>query len=876
MFKHKFLWMTLILGLTVFSGCSSSDSSNNDTPSTEKKVDSNISKEQNSSETGTGNQNPDTSKEQNGSEIDTGNQQPNTSTENNQTGKENNSSENNLTDVKNVKSMYLSGVAIDGYIDNAEVKIGEHKVKSDKDGKWSFELNDLDENYIPENIVTVSGGIDTATGKVFEGVLSNSVDTDDFKSVSYEQGKTAEKPQNIQSMVITPLTTIVVHTMKNNQGLSKAEANQQVAKSLGLSAETLSLDPVAVLRNGTQEERLEAAKALKHSLVIQKLVESLSKSVSDENSKNGIKFDEVFSAVLSTVAEKLQDGGDSVDFEKVLTEDSQAFAENVTKNIQKDSTLSEEDKAKQTKSLNSKLSAATKITAQVVMVINSIDINTLATKTEDNEVDQFEMISQATEVITSKIESKISAIAQANSEELESIVKSAQDVVNAVVVMGGVKTIATQIKSTIFENNVSNNQTVNTNQFDSLLSDNILSENSAIYNSFQALGISASAILDAVNDVEGNKSVFDLAVSNQNAISKTNGGKVIDQAKVDKAKAGIDTEISKSQTSFQTAANKINIVVIPVCSDNQELIANICKDKIIIPTCTDTQKLVNNVCEDKIIIPTCSSTQKLVNNVCVQKTPTTTNTSVTCIAPFVYNSDKTGCVLVTAEETKALIVLNNQITFKSENNSTKIVTTTNGVFAEQQFDDLNKTSSLSSISFKLGESYFQSGDQKTISVAIKIEDKNSSLAIIAIIPAIILSYNSGDFSIDNNSKVLYGYGVKSNGTALSTSLNSSTTNYLSFDNSNKFTLNYKKVLEKIEAQEKIDSVSSKNIDKYLSKIGTYTFSIYISGVDAFTGMKSISDSEMIQSFANTDFKSNIQNKLISGKTFGIVGLITTK
>ena len=893
MFRHKFLRLTLILGLSIFSGCSSSSSSDDNTPSADT-----TSGQQEANKT------VDTDGTNNDSNL-TGENPVNEQTEEEKCKTDNSkvwngtSCENNIIEEDNItketikfKSMFLSGIAIDGYIHGAKVKIGDHEAISDVDGKWSLELKDLDESYIPKSVVTVSGGIDTATGKVFEGVLSNAVETDDFKSVTYNEGELAEKPMNLLPIVITPLTTIVVHTMKNSVNLSKAEANQQVAKSLGLSTESLSSDPIAALNSDDKNVRLEAAKALKHSLIIQKITESLSKSVSDENSQNGIKFDEVFGAVLSTVAEKLQEaGGEAVDFEKTLSEDSDAFAKSVTTNIQKDSTLSDEDKIKQSQSLNSKLSAATQISSKIVTVISAINIDTLAIKT-DSGVNQFEMISQATEVITSKIETKIESIAQADSDQLDDIVQEAKDVANAVVVMGGINTFATQIETANTENNLTSNQQINTNQFDSLLSDNLITENSNIYKSFEKLGISAGAILDAVNNVEENGSVLDLAVKNQNVIANNDGTAVVDTDKLDEAKTDLNIKITEAQTNFNTEADKIEIVVTPICNDNQELQNNICVDKVPVcttnqelvnnvcvdktPVCTDNQELVNNICVDKI--PVCTDNQELVNNICIDKTDVvTTQNTVTCSAPlYVLNSSKDGCIYIAPIKTKALVVTNNQVTFKSENNTTTIITTSNGEFADQKFEDLNKTSSLQSISFKLGEEYFQSGDKKTIAVAIKIEDLNSSLAIIAIVPEVVLTYNSGYFSIDGGlNKTLYGYGIKSNGTALSTSVSSKVGDYLTFDNSSNFTLNYKTVLEKIEKQESIKSVSS-NLDTYLSKAGSYRFSIYISGVDKFTGMKAISDSEMVQSFDNSDFKNNIKSKLISSQTFGIVGKISIK
>ena len=322
MFRHTFLLLTLILGLTVFSGCTSS--SDDDTPVVPQINEPVVCGE-----------NQHYADDTNKSCVDNIVTPPvqvtcidgadftdetNSSCACNEgTHFEDDTNTSCIPDVvveKTLKTLYLSGVAIDGYIKDANITVNGKSALSDKDGKWTAKFEGLEENEtIPESSsVAISGGIDISTGNSFEGVLSKHVEASDFASVSYKDGETAEEPQNIEPVVVTPLTTLVAHTIKSNKDkghkVSKAEAQDKVAKAFGLkSVKAFNSDPISSLNsddNSTegQASKVEAAESIKQALALQKMVESLSKSAVNEDD-NSTSFEDIFNAVSLTVAEKI-------------------------------------------------------------------------------------------------------------------------------------------------------------------------------------------------------------------------------------------------------------------------------------------------------------------------------------------------------------------------------------------------------------------------------------------------------------------------------------------------------------------------------------------------------------------------------------------
>jgi|GEM_PF-6639411 len=104
------------------------------------------------------------------------------SLENNSTQSDNNNSisENNSTDInitQILKSLYLSGVAVDGELKGATVQISDKNISTNINGEWNISLCDLTNNLITSDgnftgtTIIVSGGIDSGTGEAFEGEL---------------------------------------------------------------------------------------------------------------------------------------------------------------------------------------------------------------------------------------------------------------------------------------------------------------------------------------------------------------------------------------------------------------------------------------------------------------------------------------------------------------------------------------------------------------------------------------------------------------------------------------------------------------------------------------------------------------------------------
>ena len=197
---------------------------------------------------------------------------------------------------------YLSGVAIDGYLKDSKVKLDDQEVSTNDKGSWTLRFKD---NKPISQIVQVSGGIDTATGEPFEGKLSAVVDQNSFAEVTTLTNIEPTEPV-ISLTPVTPLTTFVAKLVEANSSIAKEEASKIIAKALGVDEGMLNKDPIATLKNGTDAEKIKASQAIKQALIVQKMAESLSKSVIANSSDT--EFSTVFYAVISTVAEIANSG----------------------------------------------------------------------------------------------------------------------------------------------------------------------------------------------------------------------------------------------------------------------------------------------------------------------------------------------------------------------------------------------------------------------------------------------------------------------------------------------------------------------------------------------------------------------------------------
>jgi major membrane immunogen (membrane-anchored lipoprotein) len=349
MFRHKILWLTLITGFLLFSGCSSSsDDDKTNNPETNTTEECNLTThelfgnqclekcetDQERDEDGTCViVDPNTTPECDLTTHEIVNEQCLEKCEADQERGENGVCETR-TVAKILKSLYLQGVAIDGYLQdsNGTLKCGEKETSfvTAKNGFYEAKFEDLDENATLEIcIIEVSGGKDVSTGKPFEGTISNIAEENSFGVSIYEEETIKPTPTLKEPVFVTPLTTFVTNTVveasKKGETISKAEAEEQVSQSLGITTKALKSNPVAVLddNTSTDEEKEEVAKAVKQTFIIQKLTESLSKSTltdTADTTEKEIQFKQAYSAVISALSKKMENNS-SLDLNKVLEED---------------------------------------------------------------------------------------------------------------------------------------------------------------------------------------------------------------------------------------------------------------------------------------------------------------------------------------------------------------------------------------------------------------------------------------------------------------------------------------------------------------------------------------------------------------------------
>jgi hypothetical protein len=448
-----------------------------------------------------------------------------------------------------IKSLYLSGVAIDGYLDTAKVSVGNKKVETNSSGGWTIEFT---ENEDIEVEVSISGGIDTATGEKFEGVLKAPVSKDDL----------ADENETKEPMPVTPLTTVVSAMVKS--GKSKEDAQNQLAKSLGVDPATLSKDPIKTLESGTEEERKEAAKAIKKALVVQKFAESMTKSISgDGSSEESLS---TFDSIVSAVANKLS-SSDEVDFDEVM-EDTDSIAEESVKLLSENSEV-EIDVEEATQ----KLKAVGEITKTITMMINSIDEDKLASGEETKTV--LESTSKATEIATQKLEERVQEIATAKVEELDDLIEDSKKVTNALVMMGGIESISKTVEdATKLANSDESNsaKSVDASDFADIISDDVIEQQSEVFKQFEDLNISTETLLEVATKRDGEDNLsFTDALKEVAKDTEINLDSILDKVET------IEKEIEESEKDLEkvieeAVENSVVEEVIQVQPDNDSII----------------------------------------------------------------------------------------------------------------------------------------------------------------------------------------------------------------------------------------------------------------------------------------------------------------
>jgi len=392
--------------------------------------------------------------------------------------------------AKTLKSYYISGVAIDGYVSGATVKVGGKEIITDENGNWFLEYKEDENLSIGE--VSISGGTDTATGEAYEGELKVFIEAKDIGT---------DKNSSV-SIPATPLTTLVSAMIIN--GDSKEKAERQLATALDLSPNIFSQDPVAILKTGTQEEKLESAKAIKKSLVIQKMAESLSQTIMGDSNNSQYKLT-AFSSVISAVATKLSDGNSSFDS---IMQDTDSIAEVTAQKIEIKMQNNEFDLDINLSETTQKLKAVGEITQSITLMFNSIDVNKLANGGDSHSIDLLlESTAKACEIASLKIEAKVQAIRFLDVSEIDNWVTNTKKVTNSLIMMGGINSLSNKVQNAIVEqnsqtflndndSNISNK--INVSDFSEFLSDDLIEEQSNIFDKFADLNISSEMILEAV------------------------------------------------------------------------------------------------------------------------------------------------------------------------------------------------------------------------------------------------------------------------------------------------------------------------------------------------------------------------------------------
>jgi hypothetical protein len=155
------------------------------------------------------------------------------------------------------KSMYLSGVAIDGYLKDAIVRLGEYETTTDENGSWTLEVS-ADEN-LSGLFIVIESGVDSDTGNIYEGVLRTPFEN------------------NNETIISTPISSLVSFLVEEN--LSISEAYEKVAEILGTEPKYLKKDHFKFL----EEDRNTSEKILKGSLIVQKGSEILAETFEGDN-----------------------------------------------------------------------------------------------------------------------------------------------------------------------------------------------------------------------------------------------------------------------------------------------------------------------------------------------------------------------------------------------------------------------------------------------------------------------------------------------------------------------------------------------------------------------------------------------------------------
>jgi hypothetical protein len=381
-------------------------------------------------------------------------------------------------------------------VKGAKVKVGNKTAETNGTGGWIIEFEENDT--VPEDgEVEVSGGVDISTGEAYEGVLRTVFDREDIK-------------EKIEPIPVTPLTNLVAAKVKM-KSISKREAEQEIAKYLGVSEDALRKDTIKVLNSGSDVEKIEASYLIQQALIIQKSAEAIAKSIDE------FEFEVVFSAVVKTISEDVERDG-KLDLKIGFENNSSEFAKRVVDN------LGEENSTKKS-ILSMKLETAVSISAKVITTVEQIDMAILSKNGLDS-------ISKATELFTQNIEEEMVEISKMEIpeerlfEELEEMKNGAENIANSVIAMGGVEALSNEIKkfsdeAMLFSQD--GDEVVLYLDNMSILDDEVIQKYSSMYDDFHKIGFSDEAIMKTslrFSELEEKDSFVDALIQKEEEISE--------------------------------------------------------------------------------------------------------------------------------------------------------------------------------------------------------------------------------------------------------------------------------------------------------------------------------------------------------------------
>jgi uncharacterized protein YbaA (DUF1428 family) len=200
---------------------------------------------------------------------------------------------NTVTTTTNIENGTISGNAIDGYVRNALVCLdvnrnsecddSEPYSKTTSTGTYSLDISSYTEEQLLNAQILVNGGVDSDTGKQFEGRL-----------------KAPFKKEGV--VHVTPLTTVVADILEQNgDDVEKAsEASKLVAESLGIDESKVDSDYVEA-----QKTKADDVSVMQAALQLQKTVEIMVQSVQRNENKTQ---SEATKDVIKSLASELKNG----------------------------------------------------------------------------------------------------------------------------------------------------------------------------------------------------------------------------------------------------------------------------------------------------------------------------------------------------------------------------------------------------------------------------------------------------------------------------------------------------------------------------------------------------------------------------------------